>query len=30
MNGKEIADILVQKLISNGFIVHKYNSHTTS
>ena len=30
MNGKEIANILVQKLIAEGFIVHRYNSHTTS
>ena len=30
MNGKEIANILVQKLIAEGFIVHMYNSYTTS
>ena len=30
MNGKEIANILVQKLVAEGFIVHRYNSHTTS
>ena len=30
MSGKEIANILVQKLLAKGFIVHRYNSHTTS
>ena len=30
MTGKEIANILVQRLITEGFIVHRYNSHTTS
>lgn len=30
MTGKEIANILVQRLIAEGFIVHRYNSHTTS
>ena len=30
MNGKEIANILVQRLIAEGFIVHRYNSHTTN
>ena len=30
MNGKEIANILVQKLIAEGFIVHRYHSPTTS
>lgn len=30
MNGKEIANILVQKLIGMEFIVHQYNAHSTS
>ncbi len=30
MTGKEIANILVQRLIEESFIVHRYNSHTTS
>ena len=30
MTGKEVASILIQELISIGFIVHRYNSYTTS
>ena len=30
MTGKEIANILVQRLITEGFVVHRYNSHSTS
>ena len=30
MTGKKIANILIQRLLSKGFIVHRYNSHTTS
>lgn len=30
MNGIDVANILVTKLSSMGFIVHRYNSHSTS
>lgn len=30
MNGNDIAKILTSKLIELGFIVHRYNSHSTS
>ncbi len=30
MTGKKIANILIQRLLSKGFIVHRYNSHSTS
>ncbi len=30
MNGKDVANILVTKLLELGFVVHRYNSHTTS
>ena len=30
MNGSEIADTLTRRLISIGFIVHRYNAHSTS
>ena len=30
MNGIDIVNILVPKLLDLGFIVHRYNSHTTS
>lgn len=30
MEGTEIAKILVEKLLEKGFIVHRYNSHSTS
>ena len=30
MNGKEVASALIPKLIKKDFIVHRYNSYTTS
>lgn len=30
MTGNEITNILVSKLLDMGFIVHRYNSHSTS
>ena len=30
MDGKEVANILVERLLELGFIVHRYNSHSTS
>lgn len=30
MTGNEVTDILVSKLLDMGFIVHRYNSHSTS
>ena len=30
MTGDDVADILVRKLISLGFIVHRYNAYSTS
>lgn len=30
MNGNEVTDILVSKLLDMGFIVHRYNSYSTS
>ncbi len=30
MNGNKIANILIEKLLENNFIVHRYNSHSTS
>ena len=30
MTGNEVANILVSKLLELGFIVHRYNSHSTS
>ena len=30
MKGKTVAKFLVKKLLDLGFIVHRYNSHTTS
>ena len=30
MNGNKIAKILVEKLLEKNFIVHRYNSHSTS
>jgi len=30
MNGNEIANILISKLLDMNFIVHRYNSHSTS
>ncbi len=30
MNEKKIANILIQKLLKKNFIVHRYNSHSTS
>ena len=30
MNGNEVANILISKLLDMGFIIHRYNSHSTS
>ncbi len=30
MNGIDVANILITKLSNMGFVVHRYNSHTTS
>ena len=30
MTGNEVAEILINKLLKLGFIVHRYNSVTTS
>lgn len=30
MNGNDVTNILVEKLLEMGFIVHRYNSHSTS
>lgn len=30
MNGNEVANFLISKLLDIGFIVHRYNSHSTS
>ena len=30
MNGNEVANILISKLLDIGFIIHRYNSHSTS
>ena len=30
MNGKDVVNILIPKLLDMGFIVHRYNSHSTS
>lgn len=30
MNGNKIANILIEKLLEKNFIVHRYNSHSTS
>ena len=30
MTGNEVTNILVSKLLDMGFIVHRYNSHSTS
>ena len=30
MNGEDIANLLVRKLLDMGFIVHRYNSYSTS
>lgn len=30
MNGNEVADYLIQKLLNIGLIVHRYNSYSTS
>lgn len=30
MDGKDITNILIQKLLKMNFIVHRYNSYTTS
>lgn len=30
MNGNDVANYLIPKLLEIGFIVHRYNSHSTS
>lgn len=30
MDGKDVANILVKKLLDMNFVVHRYNSHSTS
>lgn len=30
MNGNEVANILISKLLDMGFIIHRYNSHSTN
>lgn len=30
MNGNEVVNILISKLLDMGFIIHRYNSHSTS
>ena len=30
MNGNEVANILISKLLDIGFIIHRYHSHSTS
>lgn len=30
MDGTDVANILVEKLLEKGFVVHRYNAHSTS